>query len=165
VALAADGTRRLRRLIRRMECGGCGADRQHRENLRRKAHAGKITRAMGAPSKDPVRTLFVCQFNRKRSATAERVFAKDPTLDVLSAGTSEDALVRVNERMLDWADIVFVMDGDQRRDLQRMFPEHPAIERLVCLEIEDDYHFLDPQLIALLQERARPHLDRLRGAS
>ena len=120
---------------------------------------------MGAPSKDPVRTLFICQFNRKRSATAERVFAKDPTLDVLSAGTSEDALVRVNERMLDWADIVFVMDGEQLRDLQRMFPEHRAFERLVCLEIEDDYHFLDPQLITLLQERTLPHLERLRAAT
>ena len=31
-------------------------------------------------------------------------------LDVRSAGTAEDALVRVNERMLDWADLIFVMD-------------------------------------------------------
>ena len=119
---------------------------------------------MGAPSKDPVHALFICQFNRRRSATAERVFTKDPTLDVLSAGTSEDALVRVNERMLDWADIVFVMDGEQVRDLQRMFPAHPAIARLICLEILDEYHFLDPELIALLQERTLPHLKRLRGA-
>ena len=119
---------------------------------------------MRAPSKDPVRALFICQFNRKRSATAERVFAKDPTLDVLSAGTSEDALVRVNERMLDWADIVFVMDSEQVRDLQRMFPGHPAIARLVCLEILDQFHFLDPELIELLQTRTLPHLDRLRAS-
>ena len=119
---------------------------------------------MGAPSKDPVRALFICQFNRRRSATAERVFAKDPTLEVLSAGTSQDALVPVNERMLDWADIVFVMDADQVRDLQRMFPGHPAVARLICLEILDQYHFLDPELIALLEQRTQPHLSRLRGA-
>ena len=117
---------------------------------------------MGGPAKDPLRALFICHFNRKRSATAERVFGKDPTLEVLSAGTSDDALVQVNERMLEWADIVFVMDGDQIRDLQRMFPEHPAVPRIVCLEIDDVYHFLDPQLIALLQERTMPHLARLR---
>jgi len=118
---------------------------------------------MGAPVKDPLRVLFICHFNRKRSATAERVFTKDPTLEVLSAGTSEDALVQVNARMLEWADIVFVMDGDQIRDLQRMFPGHAAVDRLVCLEIRDVYHFLDPELVTLLQERTMPHLERLRS--
>jgi len=117
---------------------------------------------MGAPSTVPVRALFICQFNRRRSATAERVFAKDPTLEVRSAGTSDEALVRVNQRMLDWADVVFVMEDDQTRDLQRQFPAHPAMARLVCLEIQDRYHFLDPQLVSLLQERTRPHFERLR---
>ena len=118
---------------------------------------------MGAPSTDPVRALFICHFNKKRSATAERVFGKDPTLEVLSAGTSEEALVQVNQRMLEWADIVFVMDDDQIRELRRMFPGHPAVDRLVCLEILDVYHFLDPELVTLLQERTLPHFERLRG--
>jgi predicted protein tyrosine phosphatase len=118
---------------------------------------------MGAPSTDPVRALFICHFNKKRSATAERVFGKDPTLEVLSAGTSDEALVQVNQRMLEWADIVFVMDDDQIRELRRMFPGHPAVDRLVCLEILDVYHFLDPELVTLLQERTLPHLERLRG--
>jgi len=118
---------------------------------------------MGPPLKDPLRVLFICHFNRKRSATAERVFTKDPTLEVLSAGTSEEALVQVNARMLEWADIVFVMDGDQIRDLERMFPGHPAIDRLVSLEIRDVYHFLDPELVTLLHERTLPHLERLRS--
>ena len=120
---------------------------------------------MGYPSTDPVRALFICHFNKKRSATAERVFGKDPTLEVLSAGTSDEALVQVNQRMLEWADIVFVMDGDQVRDLERMFPGHPAVNRVVCLEILDVYHFLDPQLVTLLQERTLPHLARLRGTA
>ncbi|HET7697780.1 MAG TPA: hypothetical protein VFK57_18850 [Vicinamibacterales bacterium] len=118
---------------------------------------------MGAASKAPVRALFICQFNRRRSATAERLFARDPTLDVRSAGTSAEAAVRVNARMLDWADVVFVMEDQQARDLARLFPAHPAISRLVCLEIRDRYHFLDPQLVALLEERSLPHLNRLRG--
>jgi len=118
---------------------------------------------MGVPSTDPLRALFICHFNRKRSATAERLFAKDPTLEVLSAGTSDDAMVQVNARMLEWADIVFVMDGDQVRDLQRMFPGHAAVDRVVCLEIRDVYDFLNPELVTLLQERTRPHFDKLRG--
>ena len=105
--------------------------------------------------------LFVCYYNRKRSATAERVFAKDPELDVRSAGTSPDALVQVNTRMLEWADVVFVMDEKQNTALARAFPEHPALARSVVLDINDDYDFLDTELISLLRARVQPHLDRL----
>jgi predicted protein tyrosine phosphatase len=117
----------------------------------------------GAMGKDRIRTLFVCRYNQRRSATAERVFAKDPSLDVRSAGTSEEALVRINERMLEWADIIFVMDDDQTRAVTRMFPGHPKLDRVVCLDILDLYHFLDPELVSLLTERTRPHLDRMKG--
>ena len=116
---------------------------------------------MGVQGKDRIRTLFICYYNRKRSATAERVFGRDPALDVRSAGTSDEAMVQVNERMLDWADVVFIMEDEQRRELNRLFPKHPALNRLICLEIPDKYEFLDPELVNLLQERTRPHLDRL----
>jgi predicted protein tyrosine phosphatase len=107
--------------------------------------------------------LFVCRQNRKRSATAERVFAKDPTLDVRSAGTSEDALVRVNRRMLHWADVIFTMDEEQRRELAQMFPDDAALSKIVCLDIADRYEFLDPELVAMLHERTGAHLARLRA--
>jgi predicted protein tyrosine phosphatase len=106
------------------------------------------------------RVLFVCRFNRSRSATAERLFCKRPDLDVRSAGTSDDALVRVNQRMLEWADIIFTMDPQQHRALTRMFPGHAALKRLVCLDIPDDFGFLDPQLVKLLEERVPRHLER-----
>jgi|SRR6185436_15672555 len=118
---------------------------------------------MGVQGKDRIRTLFVCYYNRKRSATAERVFGRDPGLDVRSAGTSDEAMVQVNERMLDWADVVFIMDDDQRRELARLFPSHPALKQLICLDILDKYEFLDPELVSLLEQRARPHLERLQG--
>src|SRR5688572_12583311 len=118
---------------------------------------------MGGSTKDRVRALFVCRYNQRRSATAERIFARDPTLDVRSAGTSPEASVQVNRLMLDWADIVFVMDDDQVRDMKRMFPGHPAVDRMVCLQIQDQYHFLDPVLVTTLEERVRPHLLKLAG--
>jgi predicted protein tyrosine phosphatase len=111
----------------------------------------------------PVRVLFVCQFNRSRSATAERVFCKDPRLDVRSAGTSADALVIVNARMLEWADIIFIMDGGQQRWLDERFAGNPALTRIVNLDIADDYTFLDPKLVKLLQERANPHIEKVRA--
>jgi predicted protein tyrosine phosphatase len=117
---------------------------------------------MAAAARDPIRTLFICHYNQRRSATAERVFGKDPALDVRSAGTSDEAMVRVNQRMLEWADVVFIMDGRQRTALDRMFPGHPALERVVCLDIRDDYHFLDPELVTLLRDRTQPYLSRLK---
>ena len=104
------------------------------------------------------RVLFICHLNRARSATAERVFCKRSDLEVRSAGTSEDAMVRVNLRMLEWADVIFTMDPLQRRALEQMFPEHPALPALVCLDIPDDFTFLDPELVQLLGERLAPHL-------
>lgn len=111
------------------------------------------------PETEPRRVLFVCRQNRKRSATAERLFCKRADLDVRSAGTSPDALVRVNGNMLDWADVIFIMDNDQRQWLERMFTDHPALTRVVCLDIPDIFAFLQPELIQLLEERVPRHLE------
>ena len=107
-----------------------------------------------------LRLLFVCRLNRHRSATAERLFCKRHDLDVRSAGTSEDAMVRVNDRMLEWADVIFAMDEDERNNLKRMFPNHPAIARIVCLDIPDVFSFNDPELVRLLAERVQTHLSK-----
>jgi predicted protein tyrosine phosphatase len=101
----------------------------------------------------------VCHQNRRRSATAERLFAKRADLEVRSAGTSEEALARVNSRMLEWADLIFVMEDRQRDALEQMFPDNAALERVVCLQIPDEYRFLDGELVRLLQERVAPYLN------
>jgi len=106
----------------------------------------------------PHRVLFLCRHNRMRSPTAERIFCKRPDLDVRSAGTAPDAMARVNAQMLDWADRIFIMDGAQRRALKRDFPGHPALDRLVCLDIPDEFTFLQPELVDLLNTRVTPHL-------
>jgi protein-tyrosine phosphatase len=111
----------------------------------------------------PIRVLFVCHYNRRRSATAERVFSKDPGLDVRSAGSGREALVRVNERMLDWADVVFVMDDSQSRALGEQFPGHQGLAKIINLDVPDRWPFLHADLVALLRERATPHLERLRS--
>jgi predicted protein tyrosine phosphatase len=106
------------------------------------------------------RVLFICHQNRSRSATAERLFCKRADLDVRSAGTSAEALVRISAPMLDWADVIFVMDDLQRRALGQLFPDHPALGSIVCLDIPDDYSFLQPELVRLLEERVAAHLQQ-----
>ena len=110
----------------------------------------------------PRRVLFLCRLNQRRSATAERIFCKRNDLDVRSAGTDADALVRVNARMLEWADVIFTMDQLQREALTRMFPEDPALDRVVCLDIADEFTFLDPQLVSMLEAKVSQHLADLK---
>jgi predicted protein tyrosine phosphatase len=120
---------------------------------------------MHDPAATPLHVLFICRHNRRRSATAERIFSKHPALDVRSAGTEVGALVVVNERMLEWADVIFTMDQHQKRALDQSFPSNTATRKIICLDIADRYLFLDPELVRLLEERATPHIDRLLGKS
>ena len=108
--------------------------------------------------RSPLRVLFLCRHNRMRSPTAERIFSKRQDLEVRSAGTAADALARVNVQMLEWADLVFIMDGEQRRSLRRRFQGHAVLDRLICLEIPDEFTFLQPELVSLLENRTAPHL-------
>jgi len=54
--------------------------------------------------------LFVCSRNQWRSPTAEAVYKNHPTHDARSAGTSDTARIRVSMKLMDWADVVFVME-------------------------------------------------------
>jgi|SRR5688572_5087908 len=112
----------------------------------------------------PTRVLFLCRQNRMRSPTAERIFSKRVDLDVRSAGTAADALARVNANMLAWADLIFIMDDQQRRSLRRRFAGHPSLDRLICLDIADDFTFMQPELVELLQLRTTPYLPQQAAA-
>ncbi|MFN3816592.1 hypothetical protein [Brevundimonas sp.] len=52
-----------------------------------------------------------------------------------------------------WADIIFVMERAHRAKLQRRFRAHLKRVRVVCLDIPDDYAFMQPELVALLEKR------------
>ncbi len=104
--------------------------------------------------------LFVCARNRLRSPTAERVFADHPGVETDSAGLAPDADVRLSGDQLHWADLVVVMEKSHRTKLKRGFARALGGTRVVCLDIPDRYDFMEPALIALLEERMRPHLPR-----
>ncbi|KPN17457.1 phosphotyrosine protein phosphatase [Xanthomonas sp. Mitacek01] len=102
--------------------------------------------------------LFVCSRNRLRSPTAEQVFADWPGVETASAGLSPDADAPVTPELLAWADTVFVMERAHRARLAARFGTHLRHARVVCLDIPDDYDFMDPALVRLLQTRVTPHL-------
>ena len=62
--------------------------------------------------------------------------------------------------LLAWADLIFVMERRHRSKLSAAFQRHLSGKRVVCLDIPDDYAFMDPVLVRRLQQTVTPHLPR-----
>ena len=102
--------------------------------------------------------LFVCSQNKLRSPTAEQVFADWPGVETSSAGTNNDAENPLSRELVEWADIIFVMERAHRAKLQSRYRAALNGTRLVCLDIPDDYQFMDPRLVELLKAKVPRHL-------
>lgn len=102
--------------------------------------------------------LFVCSQNRLRSPTAEHVFADYPGIEVSSAGTNNDAENPLNHELVAWADVIFVMEKSHRNKLQKKHRVALQTARVICLDIPDDYEFMDEALIRLLRAKVTRYL-------
>lgn len=91
--------------------------------------------------------LFVCSRNRLRSLTAEKYFEGSPLYQVRSVGTQPDARIVVTEGHIGWADTIFCMEKSHLNRLRLKFPEALHGKRVVCLQIPDDYGFMDQDLL------------------
>jgi predicted protein tyrosine phosphatase len=105
-----------------------------------------------------LKVLFVCAQNRLRSPTAEQVFAQWPGIETASAGINRDADVRVSPELLAWADLIFVMEPRHRTKLGYAFRRHLNGKRIICLDIPDEFDYMDEGLIRLLEARVPRHL-------
>jgi len=102
--------------------------------------------------------LFVCSQNRLRSPTAEQVFSSRPDLEVASAGTNNDADNPITSELVQWADVIVVMEKAHRAKVQKRFRTSVNGKRLICLDIPDEFEFMDPALVKLLQTRLARYL-------
>lgn len=106
------------------------------------------------------RVLFICSQNRLRSPTAEHLFASWEGLEVASAGLKHDAENPVTPEALEWADLIFVMEKAHRDKLAKKFRTYLNGKRMICLDIPDEFEYMDPELVALLRARVPPFLER-----
>lgn len=102
--------------------------------------------------------LFVCSLNRWRSPTAEQIFADYPGVETSSAGTNHNADNPLTRELIEWADLIFVMEKTHKTKLAQNFREHLNDKRIVCLNIPDKYQYMDEALIAILKARVTPFL-------
>ena len=60
----------------------------------------------------------------------------------------------LSSEQVEWADIIFVMEKTHRTKLSRKFRSSLKGKRVICLDIPDDYEFMDPVLVRILESRA-----------
>lgn len=99
------------------------------------------------------RLLFVCSENRLRSPTAEAVFSEYEGIEAIGAGTNTDAETPVSNDLIEWADVILVMEKTHRNKLSKKYKELLKNKRLVVLDIPDRYECMQPELIQLLKAK------------
>ncbi len=105
-----------------------------------------------------MKLLFICSQNRLRSPTAEAIFAEYAGLEVESAGLDREAEIPLSSEAIQWADIIFVMEQSHRTKLSKNFQPWLKNKRIVCLDIPDEYEYMEPDLIELLKKKVLPLL-------
>jgi len=100
--------------------------------------------------------LFICSKNQWRSPTAETLFKNHPVHNARSAGTSTQARIRVTQKLISWAEVIFVMERKHKDLLIQQFSL--ANKQLIVLDIEDNYRFGDEELIMILKTALHDYL-------
>jgi predicted protein tyrosine phosphatase len=88
--------------------------------------------------------------NRWRSPTAEQIFSAHPGIECTSAGLNRGADNPLTTELVEWAELIFVMERGHKAKLSLEFKPYLRGKRVVCLNIPDNYKFMEPALIKLL---------------
>ena len=108
---------------------------------------------------EKIKILFVCSRNKWRSLTAERICQKVGGYSVRSAGTEKGARIRVTEGLLGWADLIFVMEKKHGDRLGSKFSGSLKGKNVICLQIPDNYEYMEPELVEILQAKLSQYLE------
>ncbi|TAA45031.1 low molecular weight protein tyrosine phosphatase family protein [Corallincola spongiicola] len=97
--------------------------------------------------------LFVCSENRLRSPTGEEVFSAYEGVQAIGCGTNSDAETPLSGDLVEWADVILVMEKTHKNKVSKKYKDLLKDKRLVCLDIPDIYDCMQPELVKLLKAR------------
>ncbi len=106
-----------------------------------------------------LRILFVCSKNKLRSPTAADVFAEYDEIETMSAGTNKDALTPISGDLIEWADLILVMEKCHKYKIFQKFKEVLRNKKIGVLDIRDNYDYMQPELVLLLKNRVGRHVN------
>lgn len=105
-----------------------------------------------------IRALFICGKARARGPTAAQIVSQWKGVRADCAGVSNDADDLLSLEQLEWADIIFVMETRHKTRLSSKFGGAIRGRRVINLDIQDHYSFMQPELIEILTKKLRQHL-------
>ena len=105
------------------------------------------------------RVLFVCSGNIDRSPTAEALLRGRKGFEVKSAGTLAGAPTVASKQLIDWADIIFVMEEKHKEALKLL--DENVDRKIVVLGIDDHYLKSDPELTRILKDKLSKHFGKV----
>ncbi len=108
-----------------------------------------------------MKILFICSRNKDRSPTAEDMYKGLPDIQVKSAGVDPDAINIVTKEMVEWSDIIVVMDGIHDRQLFKLHQKFPFLKpmnkKIVDFGIPDQFVRGEPRLVELISSKMKEH--------
>ena len=102
--------------------------------------------------------LFLCSQNKRRSLTAEQLFDGYNGHRAYSAGTESNSRIKVTPGLLKQADIIFCMEKKHVRRIREKYPDIAGDKEMICLNISDDYGFMDRELQEILKDCVYEHI-------
>jgi predicted protein tyrosine phosphatase len=91
--------------------------------------------------------LFVCSRNKWRSLTAETIYKNSSEYNVKSAGTEDSARIKINSKLIIWAEIIFVMEKKHKEKILEKFSNEIRNKKIIIFDIPDIYKYMDKELI------------------
>lgn len=105
-----------------------------------------------------MKILFVCSQNKLRSPTAELIFSEYNGIETMSAGTDTRSVNPLSSELIEWADIVIVMENYHRNKVYKKFKQYFKNKRLIVLNIPDEFEYMEPALINILKTRVNRYI-------
>ncbi len=97
------------------------------------------------------RILFVCSENRLRSPTAEAIFSRYEGVEAIGAGTNASAETPVTGDLIEWADVILVMEKSHKDKISKKFRVPLKNKKVGVLDIPDIFGYMEPVLVQLLE--------------
>ncbi len=93
-----------------------------------------------------------------RSPTGEEVFSKYEGINAIGCGTNKHAATPVSVDLIEWSDIIFVMEKSHRNKISKQFKPLMKTKRMICLDIPDDFERMDPVLIQIMESKVMRYI-------
>ena len=88
----------------------------------------------------------------------EAIYKNREGYQIKSAGTEPSAKICVSQKTILWADIIFVMEKKHKQRMVDKFPVEIKNKKIIILDIEDEYKFMDEELIEMIKLSVDPYL-------